>query len=1127
MSGSNTVYPLKSITQFIGGSQAAWNNITQPIPAGMIVYATDTTVVKMGDGVTLYVNLPTIFTISEVIQLTSAVETLITEVAANTSAIGNINTEITSIQQNITGINFAIVNIDSDVSSITTQLENSVTVLRQELAPIAGSASQPFFVGPATQGTQAPQLAQVVDVSNADSFSGGNLSVTPSALKTIIILNESAPSTITINQPYSQGAEIEIRGSGASTATTTVTLANAANVIFLPDGSNSNSITIPATFGAGVHMYADKYNGNWRATTYGQTVGLPATMADQYTTLGQINGSYEFLISGLTQPTATISDCYTAPVGYSTYQPSTINGPTKNFGILYRFSQDGSPSPTSSSWQVIVAYDVTDPMPYYTQNIDNAGWTPWQKTASQSWTNNNFLNLTGGTITGPVVVQAQGNATYPLSIIATNDQQGAGILLSGNGSSTPNKTIRANSGYFQIVNDAYNSIIFQLDNSGNVSNINSLSSKNVITNYLTLSSSDGKEQSAIYCDNANVNPGNGPSDLVLVTGNAPNYNFNIFKGDGSLIIAQPAVNGDEATQLGQVQAMQGSYSQVIAPDQGGTLTISQMNSYIQLAGPVTLPVGVLPVGYTIHFKNDSTANQTISIASGSGAFIYSPSQSAGATNASITLVPGDDVELVSRGGGEWDIGGGTWLIRNLASPYYAALAGNSSQPFDVGAGTTGTQTLQRQQIIDLTHADSDTSGNFTLIPTALKTIVILADQNPVTITIATPYSYGSEIVIIGSGNSNNGSVPTTTVVVPSSSSIWFPDGSSSNSIIIPATYGAGIRMFADGNNGNWRATIYGQTVGLSATMANQYTTLGQINNGYLPLGGATTTGNYQASEYIASYNSGDYTSTTAGSVAWGGFLTSSMPSRSYGSVNIYYKEYLDQETVVDIQLNSDGAITRTDWVFHQGGRLTLGTNTPQATAWNDAVVLGQLQDFTTPLSIPSLNIGSTYPAAGAAILLNMPSDYQAWLMQLAIGGKLLFHVDNNGNAYDGSGSQLANQSWVNGLGYLQISNLTVNSNGSGYWFSIPASSPSGRMLIQGGVVSAQAEGSSTQYNFPTSFNTVSAAVCSCTNQNNNHGNTAWGGGMTWNNSQFTIYVGSNYTQNTNWTSAYSWMAIGY
>lgn len=79
MSGSNgaiigapNLRLIDSIVQFSNGTQAVWNTITVPIPLGLVVYAVDTTVVKMGDGITLYQNLPILFTLNSIVAIYDA-----------------------------------------------------------------------------------------------------------------------------------------------------------------------------------------------------------------------------------------------------------------------------------------------------------------------------------------------------------------------------------------------------------------------------------------------------------------------------------------------------------------------------------------------------------------------------------------------------------------------------------------------------------------------------------------------------------------------------------------------------------------------------------------------------------------------------------------------------------------------------------------------------------------------------------------------------------------------------------------------------------------------------------------------------------------------------------------------
>ncbi len=89
---SGNLSTVNAVTQFINATQATWNNVTIPVPQGMVVYASDTTVIKMGDGSTLYANLPSLFTLNQIINLSNSL-------ATNTAAIAAINATLVGVTE--------------------------------------------------------------------------------------------------------------------------------------------------------------------------------------------------------------------------------------------------------------------------------------------------------------------------------------------------------------------------------------------------------------------------------------------------------------------------------------------------------------------------------------------------------------------------------------------------------------------------------------------------------------------------------------------------------------------------------------------------------------------------------------------------------------------------------------------------------------------------------------------------------------------------------------------------------------------------------------------------------------------------------------------------------------------
>jgi hypothetical protein len=61
-----TITVIESLFQATGALQSDWDSIELPIPSGMVVLATDTGNVKIGDGVTLYGNLPIAFNLTAI-----------------------------------------------------------------------------------------------------------------------------------------------------------------------------------------------------------------------------------------------------------------------------------------------------------------------------------------------------------------------------------------------------------------------------------------------------------------------------------------------------------------------------------------------------------------------------------------------------------------------------------------------------------------------------------------------------------------------------------------------------------------------------------------------------------------------------------------------------------------------------------------------------------------------------------------------------------------------------------------------------------------------------------------------------------------------------------------------------
>ena len=99
-----------------------------------------------------------------------------------------------------------------------------------------------------------------------------------------------------------------------------------------------------------------------------------------------------------------------------------------------------------------------------------------------------------------------------------------------------------------------------------------------------------------------------------------------------------------------------------------------------VACTVYLPNAAGITGQSIFFVNNSGVPFTIAV-SQSGAYIYAPQFGMGNTNRSITLQPGQSVELMNRADSEWDIISGSWLNvgysdSNVRNVWSTSTAGN-------------------------------------------------------------------------------------------------------------------------------------------------------------------------------------------------------------------------------------------------------------------------------------------------------------------------------------------------------------------------------------------------------------------------------------------------------------------
>lgn len=78
-----------------------------------------------------------------------------------------------------------------------------------------------------------------------------------------------------------------------------------------------------------------------------------------------------------------------------------------------------------------------------------------------------------------ITINETTNSSSTLYINASSDTNGACFKMLGNGSSTPSKTLRVYNGAFQVINDAFSSTVFSVDDLGNVFGSGVISGANI------------------------------------------------------------------------------------------------------------------------------------------------------------------------------------------------------------------------------------------------------------------------------------------------------------------------------------------------------------------------------------------------------------------------------------------------------------------------------------------------------------------------------------------------------------------------------------------------------------------------------------------------------------------------
>lgn len=242
---------------------------------------------------------------------------------------------------------------------------------------------------------------------------------------------------------------------------------------------------------------------------------LPLTAGAQWTVVNNTTGSFTLTVGGATGTTATVTQgtgiiAYTDGTNYyaisaavsgaylpidgtavaatklATARTFSITGGVTAAGVSF----DGTGNvalnvtaipgnaATSSKWASTITLSLTG-IATGSASIDGSGNVTLStsiadgalsiaKTSGLQTAIDGKVSKSGDTISGVLAINQLGASGYALSISGST-LAGAGVLLTGNGATSPSKTIAVRSGSLQVINSAGSTTIFSIDDSGNSS----------------------------------------------------------------------------------------------------------------------------------------------------------------------------------------------------------------------------------------------------------------------------------------------------------------------------------------------------------------------------------------------------------------------------------------------------------------------------------------------------------------------------------------------------------------------------------------------------------------------------------------------------------------------------------
>jgi hypothetical protein len=482
-------------------------------------------------------------------------------------------------------------------------------------------------------------------------------------------------------------------------------------------------------------------------------------------------------------------------------------------------------------------------------------------------------NISGGTISGSTgtftsITANSGSSSTALSVttsgaassinVIDTGVNGANIHLTGNGSTTPTKSLRVNGGSFQVVNNAYTTTILSLDDSGDLSSLANITASGTVTaasfsGSATLSGTPTAPTAAAGTNTTQIattafvnsifaappaigvttrnsanfttlaaNAGATISGGLTVTGGTSTDTLTIT-GTSTAPTATVNTNTTQLATTAFVKSMTGNMSGFTLINSNMTVTLAEAGNALQFTGATavtaTLPTSTFFAGAILYFYNNSSANQTV--VSQNTDFIYDAPAISNQTTQSIVLAPGDTMILMSRGNTEWDIIGGSVSVWRSTAPAF-------QYPITVQGGVTATTGTFSGAVTATTAATGTTTSQLATTAFVSNTLAAppaIGGTVPNTATFTNLVSTGHLVRSVSSAVAAAGTTQATATSLTTDINYV---SSGTGGVILPAYTGGDCFII---NNSGAAITIYPQSGGYlnfqaanaGISMANQST----------------------------------------------------------------------------------------------------------------------------------------------------------------------------------------------------------------------------------------------------------------------------------------------------------------